>query len=119
MTSFHSFHSLRSLIAAGALLALAAPALAAPIGSATYVPGPSVTVKYADLDLAKPADAETLYTRLQSAAQKVCRGEVSAFYSDCRAIAMDEAVEGVRSPLLSAVHRAATGRLGRAEMASR
>jgi UrcA family protein len=114
-----SFHSLRSLFAAAAVLALASPALAAQVGTATYVPGPSLTVSFADLDLAKPADAELLYTRLRVAAHKVCRGELYPFYRECRSTAMNDAVEGIGSPILATVHRAATGRFGRAEMASR
>jgi len=36
---------------------------------------PSQTVKYGDLDIAKPAGAATLYGRIVSAARNVCRAD--------------------------------------------
>ena len=65
-TTQRSFHWLT----APAVLSLVLAAGQALAGS-TDDP-PTVTVSFADLDLSKPAGAETLYQRIQAAARTVC-----------------------------------------------
>jgi UrcA family protein len=69
---------------------------------------PSKTVRFADLDMSKPAGAETLYDRIRSAARFVCRGMTEIDAGKCRANAVEAAVEGVGSPLLTELHVAKT-----------
>jgi UrcA family protein len=69
---------------------------------------PSVTVRYADLDLSSPAGADALYRRIQAAARQVCGFpgtdlvEQSSWRS-CYRSAVGDAVRKVNSPLLIAV----------------
>jgi UrcA family protein len=93
----------------GLLFGLAASAhAAANLEGTALTRGPSRTVRFADLDMAKVAGVETLYNRIRAAARSVCQGEINEFYAECRAKAVDEAVAGVGNTLLAAVHRAAT-----------
>lgn len=76
----------------------------------------SVKVSFADLDLNKPADAATLYKRIQRAAQVVCGPRVSGselwrMYDARRCVqrAIGDAVAQVNRPTLSAVHQTRTG----------
>lgn len=75
---------------------------------------PTVTVRYADLDLSSPAGANALYGRIQAAARQVCGYpgtdliEQSSWRS-CYRSAVGNAVRKVNSPLLIAVH---TGKPG-------
>jgi UrcA family protein len=77
---------------------------------------PSVTVRYADLDLNTPKGVETLYERLRAAAQEVCgRREARAvFYVAAARACYDEAlataVSRVESEPLNALHRVANAR---------
>src|SRR5688500_2869034 len=84
------------------LLGLSSPAFAAVDLSEAFV---SRTVKFGDLDISKAAGAEALYGRIVSAARYVCRAEPYNFVRACRARAVDDAVQGVGSPLLSSIHR--------------
>jgi UrcA family protein len=112
-----SSKSYRSILAAGLLVGLTASAHAGGYDSAELKPGPSRTVRFADLDLSKKEGAETLYERIRAAARSVCYGESTEFGAACRATAVNEAVAGVGNSLLAAVHRAATVRGG--EVANR
>jgi UrcA family protein len=56
---------LSTLIAGGAVLAVAIPAVAAP----------RANVAYNDLDFSKSADIATFNTRLEAAAQKACKNQ--------------------------------------------
>jgi UrcA family protein len=75
----------------------------------------SVVVSYADLDLADPDGARTLYARLNAAARKVC-GPVpsvrehreTADYQACHARALSKAVNRIGSEPLYALHDART-----------
>jgi UrcA family protein len=67
-----------------------------------------VKVRFDELDLSKPAGAEALYRRLQSAAAKVCDSK-SFLYKNrrdhtCYQTALTNAVVQVNSPLLSQIH---------------
>ena len=69
---------------------------------------PSVTVRYADLDLSSPAGATALYQRIQAAAKQVCSAGADPIEhmsrGGCYHRAIDNAVRKVNSPLLIAVH---------------
>jgi len=70
------------------------------------------TVKFADLDLTRPAGAQELYRRIQQAARDVCQPNDSAahlqFSQECRSSAIARAVVDVGAPLLTEQHRALT-----------
>lgn len=72
---------------------------------------PSVAVNYGDLNLDTPAGVSTLYSRLRAAARKACDvrearplAEAVEAHS-CYRQALGAAVENVKSPSLSALHR--------------
>ena len=70
---------------------------------------PSVTVRYADLDLSTSAGANALYRRIQAAAKQVCSSPgtdpIEQFaWRSCYSSAVGDAVRKVNSPLLIAVH---------------
>lgn len=74
--------------------------------------GPSITIRYADLNLDRPDGVKRLHKRLQVAAEKVCGDPVSLgrrFVSDawkvCVGKALDAAIAKVDSPALTAYHR--------------
>lgn len=76
-----------------------------------------VTVGYADLDLAAPDGARTLYSRLRAAAHEACgpaplvrEHREWADYRACYDRALNEAVRKVDSQQLYALHAERTGR---------
>jgi UrcA family protein len=92
------------------------------LGSALSVPAsadtgdiPSVTVKFADLDISRPAGATTLYGRIQEAANLVCSAydrsnfAAQANFKACVGDAIGRAVAKVESPALNMVYRIKTG----------
>ena len=91
------------LAAAGISLSLCTLVHAGPAGV-----GRSETVRFADLDLNKQADAVILYQRIQRAAAHVCSNFDSPhpflqdIYADCRQLAIEDAVARVNRPTLSA-----------------
>ena len=100
----------RSVVAlsAGLLLGLSVPAFASSALDETMV---SKTVTFRDLDISKADGAQALYGRIVSAARTVCRDEIYSFVRECRARAVDDAVHGVGSALLSSIHRSAVERV--------
>lgn len=72
-------------------------------------------VSYADLDLSKPAGAQTLYKRIQKAARHVC-GPTDQYtyvtprkvFRECYEEAIAAAVAQVDRPSLTALHREQT-----------
>jgi UrcA family protein len=70
---------------------------------------PKERVSYADLDISKPAGAKTLYGRIVAAAKHVCRDTSSVAVLTmkqqrrCTEAAIDNAVNAVGSPALSAL----------------
>jgi UrcA family protein len=74
-------------------------------------------VQVADLDLTNRRDAYVLYERIGYAARIVCTtGVLSARrteWSRCVRSAVDEAVDGVNAPLLTALHLQQRERLAR------
>ena len=75
----------------------------------------TMTVHYADLNISTASGATTLYHRILGAARSVC-GEESyeldldarRSWDDCFRSAVNDAVEKVHSPLLTAVHHKST-----------
>lgn len=69
-----------------------------------------ITVRYAELDVTKPAGAQALYRMIQQAAFDVCDGYVGRFSqmqtlkSACYKDAVANAVAAVGSPQLTALH---------------
>ena len=69
----------------------------------------SITVKYADLDIASPSGALVLYGRIRAAAQSACSYfwfKTAAYEARCVQNAIAEAVTKVNQPALSAVYDA-------------
>src|SRR5262245_11421333 len=96
----------RALIATtifGALVSSFSVVSAADPGSA------SVTVKFADLDIASPSDALVLYERIRAAAQSACSYfwfKTDADEARCVHGAIANAVTTVNQPALNAVYNA-------------
>jgi UrcA family protein len=77
---------------------------------------PRATVRAWDLDLTKPQDAQTLYTRVRDAATALCEAEFKDYYREtrrrpaagwtqrCVTRAVDAAVRDTGSPVLAAIH---------------
>jgi UrcA family protein len=104
---------LRALILVGCVLGIGSSlAHATPV---TTDP-PSITVKYADLNLATDVGAHELYSRIAIAARAVCPDanirDLGAFSSSkmCQSEAIARAVQDVRNPRLAAVYSARTNR---------
>ena len=94
------------LIAAAMFGALAASFSAV---SAADPNSASVTVKYADLDIAAPPGALVLYERIRVAAHSACSYfwfKTAAYEARCVQNAIAEAVTKVNQPALSAVYNA-------------
>jgi UrcA family protein len=69
------------------------------------------TVKFRDLDISKADGARALYGRIGAAAREVCLAEYYATVRGCRALAVEQAVHRVGSPLLSSIHRSEVERV--------
>jgi UrcA family protein len=92
-------------LAGAALLASAAPVVAA---GQQEEPAASVRVSFADLDINKPAGAETLLKRIERAADAVCGEAPDPVARDfaprqCRKDAVSRAVGRMNAPMLTAV----------------
>jgi UrcA family protein len=115
-----SFKSTQSLYlgriaAASRHVALVALAGAAAFASATSAHAGDASVReraisYSDLNLAKPADAAVLYSRLRNAADTVCgEYDIRALrdtqqHAACAARALSDAVARVNDSALTALH---------------
>jgi UrcA family protein len=90
--------------------------LTAAAGAAAAESAVSKTVKAWDLDLAARSDLATLYERVRSAANDVCRTETQRFYRTtrvraphnwrqrCVEDAVDAAIRDAANPALAAMH---------------
>ncbi len=74
----------------------------------------AVVVSYQDLNLSRPADARTLYRRLEHAASEACQTEPAGIdlarhqaWVRCYDAALASAVLQVRAPELLAIHKLA------------
>jgi UrcA family protein len=94
----------------GMALAIAAATLVADIAAAKDDGLVSTVVDYRDLDLSQSADATRLYARLQYASKKVCNSydtrdlRMQRLNAACVDAALNEAVERVNDPKLTALH---------------
>lgn len=96
-------------------MALLAAALTAHLASAATSDGAAprqTVVRFADLDLSRPADAHRLYGRIKKAAREVCDIQPSAgvdslrIYEGCLRKAVTDAVAQVQSSEVAAIERA-------------
>jgi UrcA family protein len=97
---------LRGLIATAIFGALA---LSFSAVSAADPSSASITVKYADLDLASPSGARVLYERIRAAAQSACNYfwfKTDADEARCLQNTIAKAVTKVNQPALTAVYNA-------------
>jgi UrcA family protein len=97
---------LRGLIATAIFGALASSFSAV---SAADPSSASITVKYADLNLASPSGARVLYERIRAAAQSACNYfwfKTDADEARCLQNTIANAVTKVNQPALSAVYNA-------------
>ena len=111
MTMNTSFPStgLRGRIATAILGALAASLSALSAAADPDPSSASVTVRYADLNIASPSGALVLYVRIQVAAHSACSHFWFKTYGDearCVQDTIAEAVTQVNEPALSAVYNA-------------
>ena len=100
------FTGLRGPIAAAILGALASGFSAVSAADSSSF---SVTVKYADLDIASPSGARVLYERIRAAAQSTCSYflfKTDADEARCLQDTIAKAVTKVNQPALSAVFNA-------------
>jgi len=112
MTTRFSLRASRALRTGVAMIAGCLVAAVASVAAATPAPDdvPSVTVRYADLDLTTEAGAHTLYRRIRLAARAVCPSADSrdlarlAVTQSCQEQAIARAVQAVSSPRLAAVY---------------
>jgi UrcA family protein len=106
MSALSTFTGLRGLIAAGIFAALASSFSAV---SAADPSSASITVKYADLNVASPSGARVLYERIQTAAQSACNYfwfKTDADEARCVQNTIAKAVTKVDQPALTAVYNA-------------
>jgi UrcA family protein len=96
--------------AACAVVLLPGQAHASDLGS-NYEEPTSVTVHFSDLDLTKPKAVTTLYLRLRDASELVCGDDAQAIDLElrselerCNQTAIENAVETVNRPLLTALY---------------
>lgn len=97
-------------------LTVAVVSLGAITGAAAADNPPSRTVKAWDLDLANAADVSTLYARVRTAADDICRAEAQSSYRNtrfraplqwrarCVQDAVDDAIRSSANPALAALH---------------
>ena len=76
----------------------------------------SVKVAFRDLDISRPAGAQTLLTRIERAGRQVCGPPPSiresremADFKRCRTEAVANAVRDVQSPMLTALYEGKVG----------
>lgn len=108
----------RGLIAVAIFGAIASSFSAASAADPSSV---SITVKYADLNIASPSGARVLYERIRAAAQAGCRYYLFATEEDearCVHNAIAGAVTKINQPALSAVFDAKFGTPGRTTLVS-
>ena len=83
-----------------------------------------VTVDFTDLNLSRAADVDTLYARLQRAADEVCQRNNGREhyqrrkYRECYAEAMERAVSGINAVQLTKLHAARDSAAPRGQRAS-
>jgi UrcA family protein len=101
-----------SLAVAAAVSLVSLPSSAAD----SAADGPTRTVRAWDLDLSRPQDVQTLYERVQNAANRLCQREAHDnwqatrrrppvdWVENCVTTAVDKAVRDTGDPVLAALH---------------
>ena len=109
-------HRLQSLIVTTLFGVVSSGLASLPAAAAAYEP-PTVTVKFADLDVSHPQGATALYHRIRAAAESVCspfeqipglQGKTQL--DACIDKAVADAVFKVNVPALTAVYSSKTGK---------
>jgi UrcA family protein len=111
----NSFTSRAQLVARAGIAALALSTCLVAYSASAESKAKAQTVSFADLDLSKPAGAQTLYKRIKAAARHVC-GPVDNYtfvtpanaFRQCYAKAIADAVAQIDRPSLTALHREET-----------
>lgn len=106
MNASSSSTRLRGLIATAVFGALASSFSAVSAADSSFA---SITVKYADLNVASPSGALVLYERIRTAAQSACSYfwfKTDADEARCMRNTIANAVTQVNQPALSAVYNA-------------
>lgn len=111
--------SLRRFATTGASCVLIGAFLSSPAAFAALDDDPpTITVKFAELDLSRQEGAQELYRRIKSAAHAVCNATGGSFeaqrfskHRQCFQTAVDDAVSRVNRPTLTALHKKQTPRL--------
>jgi UrcA family protein len=109
-------HLTRTLIGAALALLICGAEAALFVTAASAAEVHSISVRYADLDLDRPAGVARLYGRIRAAADNVCSPRVltgsyvpQPDYQRCFADAVTQAVARVDRPALSAYHQQRLG----------
>jgi UrcA family protein len=113
-----------AIVKSCALMSVALATLLTAQETSAVTPGESgavkaVVVRYQDLDLSQPKDAERLYGRITRAARLACDNNPDsdlgrlAIYENCMREAITNAVSRVNSPQLTSVYRAEIRRVSR------
>ena len=84
-------------------------AAAAPVAAQSPDDTVSVSVRYGDLDISRPAGAEIMLRRIENAAVEVCGGEPDqrdlgqrALFEKCRVSTIDRSVAALDAPMVTA-----------------
>ncbi len=90
-------------------LAAVTLAAAAPVAAQSLDDAVSISVRYGDLDISRPAGAEIMLRRIDKAAVQVCGGKPDqrlldqrAAFEKCRASTIDRSVAALDAPTVSA-----------------
>jgi UrcA family protein len=111
----NSFTSRAQLLTRAGIAALALSTCLVAYSASAEPKAKAQTVSFADLDLSKPAGAQTLYKRIKAAARHVC-GPVDNYtfvtpasaFRQCYAKAIADAVAQIDRPSLTVLHREET-----------
>ena len=112
-------HSVKRILVSALVAGLVCAAEAALFAAATAAAElpQSVTVRFADLNLERPADVARLYHRITNAAQSACGRRdleltnwLDPAWQHCVYVAVAQALARVDQPALSAYHQRRLGR---------
>ena len=104
-------HTTRNTVAAAAVFLALSGVSAIGTANIPELMIESVRVSYADLNLSKSEDAQTLYTRLRRTAENVCGDlrrkslQEMVVERECEERALDRAINEVGSRQLTAIHQ--------------
>lgn len=120
MNTNSAIRSVRGLVCMGAAALITLGVFPQAYAGKYNVETVTVTVKFGDLDLNKPAGISELYNRIRGAADKACGSRPSGQglwfqnnFRECREIAVADAVTRINRGPLTALHQQAMGKAGR------